>query len=564
MKKIASLHKQTCAFIYSMSMLIASQVAAMSMEYLYRGNDFVELEGISGLFSRGDHVTATFTIDCAKAHTEGNCRHLPYDDYFSTGAIDAKSIRFSAGPVVLPAADGSVEVRSFFFSTDYWRSIVDWDMDLFLSEAGLNVDTDNVNGGTDSAAAPGESASVRGQPGIWGNELTGAESDFDLVVEKTVDDPAPAGAQRAVEFTVSVVNKGPGPVKDVVVIDKLPVELAIPEGMAAYTSAGYYDPDSGRWEVGDLDNSLPQVMTIPALVTAQPQPACITNSASTRTEGDMSPGNNESAVAVRLPGIQSCADLMIEELFLYQYDTPCDTDFSMAFQIRVRNAGPDVATNVVLDIEEPLFEAPGLEVSNDNCTDFRCTWPVMEVGQSLTASGVSQHFSINGSSDRFNVDKTEKWQISAQLGSDEVEDYNLENNANTQQRQIDPHERDASCDNPARGPDWNLSGVGGGGCFIATASYGSEWHPHVQALRDFRDRVLMKSAMGRELVGFYYRHSPGIACYIAERDSLRTVTRWLLTPIVYAITYPWSALVFVVSLAMLLYAVVARSWARER
>ena len=26
--------------------------------------------------------------------------------------------------------------------------------------------------------------------------------------------------------------------------------------MAAYTSAGYYDMDSGRWEVGDLDNSL--------------------------------------------------------------------------------------------------------------------------------------------------------------------------------------------------------------------------------------------------------------------------------------------------------------------
>jgi len=70
-------------------------------------------------------------------------------------------MNFSTGPVVLPTADGTVEVSSF--STDYRGQIVDWDMDLFLSEPRLNVDTDNVNGGIDSAGAPGESASVSGQ-----------------------------------------------------------------------------------------------------------------------------------------------------------------------------------------------------------------------------------------------------------------------------------------------------------------------------------------------------------------------------------------------------------------
>lgn len=59
------------------NMLLASSAAALSMEYLYKGNHFVELEGVTGLFSPTDHVTARFTIDCAVAHSEGNCRNLP-------------------------------------------------------------------------------------------------------------------------------------------------------------------------------------------------------------------------------------------------------------------------------------------------------------------------------------------------------------------------------------------------------------------------------------------------------------------------------------------------------
>lgn len=534
------------------SMLSASYVTASSIEYFYRGNPFVELDSVTGLFSYTDHVSASFSIDCAAAHSEGNCTHLPYDDYLALGAIEMESLDFSAGPVVLPTPDGKVEVNVFSFSTDYLGRIVDWDMDLALAERWLNVDTDNVNGGLDSAAAPGESARVVGKPGNWGKELPVAQSDFDLAVSKTVDNSTPDGPQQAFEFTVSIANPGPGPAADVVVVDKLPPELAIPEGMAVYTSAGYYDVESGRWHVGDLANSLPQVMTIPAVVNTESQPACIINTASIEIGNDINPANNTSSVAVRLPDIQGCADLIIEELFLYQYVSTCEADFAVSFQVRVRNAGPDVAKNVVLEIEESLFEAPGLKIDNPNCEDLRCTWETMSVGQAQTIGGLSEHISISGTSDYFNVDESETWEIRAGVRGEE-EDYKPDNNTSTALEVIDPHARAASCDINTGSGDWDLSGVGGGGgCFIATASFGHEGHPYVKTLRDFRDNVLMDSAWGRSAVEFYYRNSPGIASYIAQRENMRTIVRWLLAPVVLAITYPWSALIIFISLGVLL------------
>ena len=79
---------------------------------------------------------------------------------------------------------------------------------------------------------------------------------------------------------------------------------------------------------------------------------------------------------------------------------------------------------------------------------------------------------------------------------------------------------------------------GGGGCFIATAAYGSYLDPHVQALRDFRDRHLMTNAAGRALVVLYETYSPRSAARIARHESLKWATRIGLTPVVYTIRYP--------------------------
>jgi hypothetical protein len=72
-----------------------------------------------------------------------------------------------------------------------------------------------------------------------------------------------------------------------------------------------------------------------------------------------------------------------------------------------------------------------------------------------------------------------------------------------------------------------------GYCFIATAAYGTETATELNILRDFRDQVLLKNALGSRFVETYYKLGPPVANFIAKNDFLRAVVREvLIEPIV--------------------------------
>jgi len=78
--------------------------------------------------------------------------------------------------------------------------------------------------------------------------------------------------------------------------------------------------------------------------------------------------------------------------------------------------------------------------------------------------------------------------------------------------------------------------LSGGGCFIATAAYGTPTAEQIDVLRDFRDIVLLKSAAGSQLVTLYYHLSPPVADFISGNISLRTLIRELVVdPIVWVV-----------------------------
>ena len=55
-----------------------------------------------------------------------------------------------------------------------------------------------------------------------------------------------------------------------------------------------------------------------------------------------------------------------------------------------------------------------------------------------------------------------------------------------------------------------FGGGSGGGCYVATAVYGSYDCPEVWVLRRFRDHTLAQSALGRAFIRAYYAVSPAL------------------------------------------------------
>jgi len=75
----------------------------------------------------------------------------------------------------------------------------------------------------------------------------------------------------------------------------------------------------------------------------------------------------------------------------------------------------------------------------------------------------------------------------------------------------------------------------GGGCLIATATFGSELAPQVQMLREIRDNSLLQTQSGQSFMqgfnSFYYSFSPAIADLERQNPVFKEAVKLAITPL---------------------------------
>ena len=371
-------------------------------------------------------------------------------------------------------------------------------------------------------------------------QATVAMATPDIEVRKSVNNAFPM-INEPVEFTVQVRNVGIETAVDVLIVDQLPAEMRIPVGIAAFSSIGSYDPASGEWFIGDLMPGSSATLVIPAIVT-DPQPAqCIVNSVVSEF-GDRSVGNNVARAAIYQNTGYRCVDVRpFPNIFAGASIFPsCDSQERYHGSIVVRNFGPNAARDVVVSFMQTPIIGASIRFNDTQCEQSGldvCTVAEIPAGQTV---------SLNVTSDSFQNYTDINYQLALSVSTIDV-DYVPENDSVETDTLVRGF---SSCEQIDSGID---AGPAGPRCFIATAAYGSRLDPHLESLRVFRDRFMMTNRPGRALVRVYYRHSPPLADFIADRDWLRAVVRGLLTPVVATIEYPMpvALLIFCLIVAIL-------------
>ena len=383
---------------------------------------------------------------------------------------------------------------------------------------------------------------------LTGLPMALAIAEPDVEVQKSVNNKFPI-ANESVEFTVQIGNIGDQVATDVIIVDQLPPELVIPDGMAAFPSIGSYDPATGEWVIGDLDAGAEAVLVVPAVVTEPLPPACIVNTALSEYSDVVDDNNDESRAAIHKVGVERCVDLDVRfgisaSPILALFPT-CDSEERYEGNVSLTNLGPDSARDVVVTITQDPVIGPNLRFDDADCNNVpapECNIAEITTGETITIDVTSDLYQSH----------TSFMQTLVVSATTSDFDYVLSNDSPSASGSAGGF---SSCVEPDFGiPDPFV----GPGCFIATAAYGTTLDSRLDSLRNFRDRFLMPNRLGRAMVSFYYRHSPPIADYIADRNWLRKVVRGLLAPVVFTIENPGLS-----TFALLAFIAAIRAWRRR-
>lgn len=215
------------------------------------------------------------------------------------------------------------------------------------------------------------------------DDPTEVEPVADLHLIKTIDNPNP-NLGDTITFTVTVTNDGPNTATGVEVTDQLPPGLTF---VSATPSQGSYNNVTGVWTVETLNVGTSATLVIQAIVSTV---EAITNTAevtaSDQLDPDSTPNNHDPAeddqATVIIAG--QVADLSLQKTV----DNPTPgVGSTVTFTVTLSNAGPNTATNVVVQDQLPTgLSSVSYTASQGTYNNITGIWAVGNVPAGSTAT----------------------------------------------------------------------------------------------------------------------------------------------------------------------------------
>ena len=301
-------------------------------------NITTDTDDVRGIFSAEEHVNvmanSTLKVDKTaeiKELNPGDTIHyiitvtaggssdslnIVLKDMLDSTLLDVNSATYAIDGVNKGSWTGSIDLGNMLTGTtvtvDIWAKILDTaDRDVFNL---VNVTSDEHPEGNTS-------------------NTTVHVRIVDLAVDKLVNNSVPKYLDM-IEYTIVVVNNGPDKSFNVTVGDLLP------DGVKFISSNGQYNPDTGVWFVGDLDNNESAILKIVVQVI---KVGNITNNVNvTGTGHDTNLTNNNASVSVNVP------ESVLLNITKVANSTIIVAGENVGYTVVINNYGPSVASDVVL------------------------------------------------------------------------------------------------------------------------------------------------------------------------------------------------------------------------
>ena len=176
------------------------------------------------------------------------------------------------------------------------------------------------------------------------DETVEVENDADLVTVKTLasGDPTPAEGDT-VTFQIVVTNNGAAQATNVSLTDQLPAGITYTTNT---TTQGSFNPATGLWNIGTLNDGATATITISGTVDIGQGGNTITN-LTTAATGDQTDPTTAGDDLEETVDVDNDSNLITVKTLASGDSTPAEGD-TVIFEIEVRNGGSAQATNVSL------------------------------------------------------------------------------------------------------------------------------------------------------------------------------------------------------------------------